>query len=405
MWTHPDNPRPAGRTLPGFLAALLVALLVVLAVSCSSPGDQGGSAPSERAPTGGPTPGAERPEGEPTSLRPGSGLLLGTPVYDGDFADPQVLRVGNVFYAYATNTTEDNLPVMVAGDGPVARYHGDAFPELPSWSEPGFVWAPAVVATEDGFVLYYTTRVSGTDRQCISRAVATDPLGPFVDDSDGPMVCQLDLGGSIDPSVVQDDEGTRWLLFKNDGNCCGLPTTIWSQELALDGLSLVGPAHPLLTTDREWEGALIEGPSMISTKGRYLLFYSANSWNSEAYGIGYAWCDSVTGPCEKPAAGEPWMSSTLFARGPGGQEFFEALGEVWMVYHGWAEGEAGAPGAERRLFLDVVDVEEDPPRRVGQSRGLSFLLVAAVAVGVAGMAIAVLVVRRRRGRRRSTVAP
>jgi beta-xylosidase len=358
--------------------------------------------PNERDPTAGPSDGSERGDGQPTALRPAAGLLFGIPIYDGDFADPFVLADGDAFYAYATNTTDANLPVLRVHNSPIAEYHGDAFPELPTWTEPGFVWAPAVLRIGDRFVLYYTTRVIGTTMQCISRAVATDPLGPFVDDSTSPLVCQQDLGGSIDPSVVTDRDGVRWLLFKNDGNCCRLPTAIWSQRLSSDGLGVEGPVHELIRADSTWEASLVEGPSMVRDGDTYLLFYSANDWASDSYAVGFARCESPRGPCKKATSDAPWMGSTSFARGPGGQEFFDAVGERWMVYHGWAEGEAGRPGAQRRLFLDILDVEGGDPRRVGGRRSWT-TLVAVAAAASAAIALGVLHLRRRRKERRRAV--
>jgi beta-xylosidase len=375
-----------------------VLLSALLLVGCAGSGGDAPAEPGQRPRTEGPARASERRDGEATSLRPASGLLFGTPIYSGDFADPYVLRVGDTFYAYATNTTDANLPVIVAGTTPGARYVGDAFPALPSWSEPGHVWAPAVLALDDGYVLYYSTRVAGTTTQCISRATAATPTGPFVDDSTGPMVCQRDLGGSIDPSVVTDGDGADWLLFKNDGNCCGLPTAIWSQRLGADGLAVVGEPTKLLTAGDGWEGGLIEGPSMVRHDGKYLLFYSANAWDSEDYGIGYAVCDSVTGPCTKQTVDGPWMGSTTFARGPGGQEFFSALGDVWMVYHGWARGSAGKEGAERRLYVDIVRFPDGVPTRVG-GRSVALLLVGAASVVALLVAGAWWWFRRRRRRR------
>jgi hypothetical protein len=386
---------------------LALALTIVLVLAPAAAGGCGSSPevvearPGPRTQTAGPTSAApgDAGGGELTRLDPGLGLLLGVPVYGGDFADPFLLRVGDRNFAYATNTADANVPLIESGDGPVGRYRGDVLPTLPAWSGPGRVWAPSVVPVGDAYVLHYTTTVRSTGRQCISAAVAPTPRGPFVDASTGPMVCQEDLGGSIDPSVVTDADGVDWLLFKNDGNCCGSPTAIWSQRLAPDHLSVVGPPHRLLTArDDTWEGGLIEGPSMVVAGDDHWLFYSANAWDSERYAIGVARCRSVTGPCDRTTADEPWMGSTAFARGPGGQEFFAALDEVWMVYHGWARGEAGAPGAQRRLYLDIVEVTTDGPRRVGGRRAgvVVALAAAATAVAVAGT---VLVLRRRRSRR------
>jgi beta-xylosidase len=258
------------------------------------------------------------------------------------------------------------------------------------------------VRVGDNFVLYYTTRVADTTMQCISRAVSEDALGPFVDESAGPMVCQRDLGGSIDPSVVVEDDGAHWLLYKNDGNCCGLRTGIWSQRLSSDGLRVEGPAHELIRADSTWEAALVEGPSMVREGDTYLLFYSANDWASDSYAIGFARCESPRGPCEKATSEAAWMTSTSFARGPGGQEFFDAVGERWMVYHGWAEGEAGRPGAQRRLYLDVLEVDGGDPQRVGGRRSWTTLVV--VATSAAALALAILHLRRIRRRRAAEIA-
>ena len=45
---------------------------------------------------------------------------------------------------------------------------------------------------------------------------------------------------------------------------------------------------------------------MIAVDGEYHLFYSANRWDTEAYAVGHAVCESVAGPCVKdPSRGSP----------------------------------------------------------------------------------------------------
>lgn len=393
----------------GAIAALVLVALAIIA-GCSSDTDPSAARPGQRPRTGGPAddsgsttgtiPSGTIPvEGRPTQLDPSGGLLVGTPVYDGDFADPFVLIEDDTNYVYATNTDDANLPVIVSDGGDEGTYYGDAFPTLPSWTTPGFVWAPAVYARGDGFVAYYTTADTATKKQCVSRAVAPSPVGPFVDDSTGPMVCQSDLGGTIDPSIVTDVDGESWLLFKNDGNCCGITTSLWSQKLTPDGLGVVGEPTKLIDADQAWEGDLIEAPSLVIADGTYYVFYSANAWDTANYAVGYARCESITGPCTK--AEGPWMTSTAFAKGPGGQEFFAKDGFVWMVYHGWERGQIGYPQGQRRLYLDIVQIADGAPVRVGEETA-RFLIGVLVVGGVVllGAAVAtVVVVRRRRHRR------
>ena len=273
------------------------------------------------------------------------------PVFTGDFADPFLLRVGTTFYAYATNTPTANVPVGSSRVGRSARLDGDALPHLPAWSEPGHVWAPSVTLVGSEFRLYYTTRDRASGRQCISVATATSPTGPFVDDSGAPLVCQLAAGGSIDPSPITVG-GVEYLMWKNDGNCCGIPTRIWIAPLTVDGRHVGAPATPLLAADQPWEHGLIEGPSMIENDGRFYLFYSANAWDTSHYAMGYAVCGSVTGPCHKPTA-VPWLTSSGANTGPGGGSAMPTrLGPDLFVYAAWSGTKVGySHGGSRHLVV------------------------------------------------------
>lgn len=371
--------------------------------------------PGQRIPTRGPI--GDDPSTRTTvPLDLVGGLINGTPIFPGDFADPFTLAEPNALYIYSTNTETANVPVTRIDTGNIfnGNYLGDALPTLPTWTVKGFQWAPSVWARPDGrFVLYYATAAPPPPagqprRQCISRAVATAPAGPFVDDSTGPMICPLDQGGAIDPSVFVDGT-TPYLLWKADGNCCGLPTTIWSQPLAADGLSTSGAANRLIVNDQAWEGAVVEGPSMVKVGNDYELFYSANNWNSADYAVGIALCTSIAGPCTKPLD-HAWMTSAEDYTGPGGQEFFDNPGGVWMVHHGFLPGQAGTPGGQRRLYLDLLAYHgSDPiPDRIGAERAWSEVLRFAAGVlvlVVAMIVVVVLVVRRRRRRRLGDPAP
>jgi len=163
-------------------------------------------------------------------------------------------------------------------------------------------------------------------------------------------------------------DGTATLLWKSDGDCCGMPTTIYSQQLAPDGLSVVGPAQRLIGASQSWEGGLVEGPSMLESGGTFWLFYSANLWGTDHYGIGIAQCASVSGPCTKPLD-HAWLSSAVSGGqsdpGPGGQEFFQVGGLIWMVHHGLAPGQSGNL-AQRRLYVDLLAFPNGQPPRIAQ---------------------------------------
>jgi hypothetical protein len=340
--------------------------------------------PPGRLPTKGPI-GLDPSKADGVQLDVLSGLLDDTPVFNGDFADPFALRTPDDLYIYASNTETTSyaagahVPVieLARNSGFKGQYLGDAMPSLPKWTVSGFQWAPSVWTRPDGtYVMYYSTPATiplgclakapplgcvkttngPSSAMCISRATSENPAGPFTDDSSSAFVCPLSQGGAIDPSVFVAPDGTPWLLWKSDGDCCNMPTTIYSQQLSADGLSVVGPAHRLIGASQSWEGNLVEGPSMMENGNTYWLFYSANLWGTDNYGIGVASCATVVGPCTKPLD-HAWLSSTASGGqgdpGPGGEEFFQVGGLIWMVHHGLAPGQSG-DGAERRLYVDLL---------------------------------------------------
>lgn len=277
-------------------------------------------------------------------------------VFCHDFADPFVLRVANSYYAYATNTGDEHVVVLSSGGLFGTAKKRDALPKLPSWSAPGYVWAPAVLQRPGGYVMYYATRVAATGQQCLSFARSSRPEGPFVDGSTGPFVCPHG-GGAIDADPLVASDGRTYLLWKNYDGLTG----VVGQELAADGLSLLGPVHPMLVADQAWEAGVVEAPSMIEHDGRYYLFYSGNRWDTANYAIGYAACDSPLGPCTKPSPG-PWLASTPSAQGPGSPDVFsDAHGRLWIALHSWVRGQVGYPGGARNFFVVRLNVVNGTP--------------------------------------------
>jgi hypothetical protein len=233
---------------------------------------------------------------------------------------------------------------------------------LPSWTEPGYVWAPSVLALgPNDYRLYYSTRDRASGRQCISVARSNTPAGPFTDTSLQPLVCPVNLGGAIDPSPIQVG-ATTYLLWKNDGNCCGLPTTIWSTPLSADGMHVAGASSALIHNDQAWEGDVVEAPSMLEHDGKFFLFYSGNDWDSREYATGYAVCDTVRGPCHKPMT-QPWLHSDAQISGPGGLSVFAGPGgATHVIYHAWIGDKIGYDhGGSRELFVANLAWHGDTP--------------------------------------------
>ncbi|MFI2364788.1 glycoside hydrolase family 43 protein [Promicromonospora sp. NPDC019610] len=297
------------------------------------------------------------------------------PVYGSNFPDPAVLEVDGTYWAYATKNRVEALPVLRSRD--LVRWEpvGDAMPELASWVEPGLNWAPEVAVVGDRYVAYYTAHDKVTDVQAVGVAVADEPYGPFRDDADRPLLCQDAEGGSIDASPFTDADGSRWLLWKNDGNHVGVDTWIYVQRLSDDGLRLEGEPERILKQDQEWEGTLVEGPYVWPHAGSYYLFYSGNAFDSDRYGVGYAVAEKATGPYVKPQDG-PIMVSNEVAAGPGHGMVVERDGRTWYVHHAWPPGAVNAPEPGRQMWLTelvfepAADGGPDVPKLLGPQTDL-----------------------------------
>jgi beta-xylosidase len=168
------------------------------------------------------------------------------PVDPRDFPDPFVLNTDAGFYAYATNGGGANVQVLTSPD--LLTWDGapDALPALAAWAQKGHTWAPSVVPWNGAYALFYACREPNAGRQAISVATSAHPGGPFIDTSSGPLVYQLDRGGSIDPSPFVDTDGMAYLVWKADSNAINQPSSIWLQPIGPNGTTLAGAPTELL---------------------------------------------------------------------------------------------------------------------------------------------------------------
>ncbi|CAN5495531.1 hypothetical protein BH20ACT2_BH20ACT2_00670 [soil metagenome] len=299
--------------------------------------------------------------------------------YDANFPDPTVVLDGDTYHAYATNTGGPYLPVMTSTDlriwtarvaypqpacvgGPVDPHFNDALPCPAAWAadQPGAgrrakeVLAPGVARIGGRWVAYYAVLAQLEPRRyCISVATAESPLGPFVDDTTAPLVCDADPGGSLDPEPFVDTDGTPYLLWKSEGDPCTLacvPTKLFARRLAPDGRAFAaGSASAELLAGRSpdmlpWEDRTIESPSLVRAGDRLLLFYAGNDYRSASYATGYATCATPLGPCTNQTPDAPLLASRGDVLGPGGASAFtDAAGQLRLAYHHWRAPHVGYP--------------------------------------------------------------
>ena len=335
------------------------ALIATLLLSACAPA-------ATEAPTAPPVATMAPTDAAPTPTEPPPAGTFQNPVLRQDFADPAILRVGDTFYAYATNSSGRNVTAARSTDLVHWELLSDVMPALPKWAKltGGLTWAPEVIEIDGTYVLYFTTRDKASNKQCVGVATSDNPEGKFRSAGDQALVCQAQEGGTIDASPFRDADGALYLYFKNDGNCCGIPTYLYVQKLSADGLSLEGDATRLVRNDVQWEGGVVEAPTMVLHDGGYFLFFSANNYAGHEYAVGYATCESATGPCED-APENPILASRLkpppMIIGPGHQTVLDLDGQTWILYHAWEVIGESRRGDRRLLYIDKLDWVDGKP--------------------------------------------
>lgn len=264
-------------------------------------------------------------------------------------ADPYILLHEGVYYAYGTAAANgievwvsEDLQTWVKGNGHAAE--GLALHKDDVWGEQWF-WAPEVYALNGKFYMYYSAE------EHICAAVASSPLGPFVQEKQEPLIADEKC---IDNTLFIDEDKKAYMFFDrfNDG------LNIWMAEMQDDLLSLkTETMRACIHVSQEWEEVwprVNEGSFVIRDKDKYYMIYSANSYESPYYGIGYATATSLSGSWEKyPNNPILQMPNGLVGVGHGAL-LRDKDGVLRIVFHAHKNETSINP---REMYISTVHIE------------------------------------------------
>lgn len=206
--------------------------------------------------------------------------------------------------------------------------------------------------------MYFSAAPKKSPKQhCIAVGLSSTPEGPYKPE-DKPLACNLDQGGSIDPMGFKDADGTRYVVYKIDGNNKAHPSTpLMLQRVKSDGVTPEGKPTKILDRD-ESDGPLVEAPSIALQNGTYYLTYSSHMFNTKNYDVRYATASSVAGPYTK-AKGQLLKTGDLTGSGaklvaPGGSDFSEDGKKI--VFHGFKNSTSVKDG--RAMFIADIDLSK-----------------------------------------------
>jgi beta-xylosidase len=148
------------------------------------------------------------------------------------------------------------------------------------------------------------------------------------------------------------DDGTTYLFFVRftDGNC------IWQVQLSGDFLTpLPGTLRKSIAVSAPWENIwprVNEGPSLLLHQGTYYLTYSANSYESKDYAVGYATASHLADPWQKSSK-NPILRRIEGLCGTGHHTFFiDRKGALRIAFHAHRSDTAIHP---RAMYIATME--------------------------------------------------
>jgi beta-xylosidase len=289
-------------------------------------------------------------------------------------SDPSVVRVGREYFVYGSNN-HLRAPVTRLGDidrtltlAEKNRFTHEGMPTKPAWTaRANQLWAPTVGKFGNRWIMYFSAdRPDPPQRnnpQCLGRAFATSPAGPFTPEAK-PWHCGLNArGGALDPQLFTDPQGRHWLHAAFGDT----ESPIHAIRLDANG-NRVGDAQAILKRQHAWEYHFIEQPAMIYDGHRknYVLTYSAGRWWEGRYSIGVARCSTPSGPCTSDPSG-PWVASSAGRSGPGALSFFsDTTGTARAIFSSFRAGSETTVGGRSASVMKFGVLPSVSLHRVGQ---------------------------------------
>ena len=284
------------------------------------------------------------------------------PVIPFDCPDPGVITPQDTGGRdFAMVCTGGRFPIRLSRD--LVIWHDSGVALLPDGKAPWAAngdrnWAPEIHKVGNQFVAYFASP-NASNVMSVGAVYAPSVLGTWMNMA-GPL-SQYPTG-DIDPNFFEDDDGSRWLLYKLEPNSTNPHTRIFLRRLNPDGLSFADIPTEVLENDATtWEQGVVEAPWLIKRDGMYYLFYSGSPFDN-GYRTGVARASVITGPYTKHGA--PILADNETWIWPGHGSVVHVGAFDYHVYHAWQNGGNGqpVPGTGRLVLVDRVFWENGWPR-------------------------------------------
>ncbi|TFF37799.1 glycoside hydrolase family 43 protein [Mucilaginibacter psychrotolerans] len=179
------------------------------------------------------------------------------PILNGDYSDPDVIRVGNAYYMVCSDFHFMGMPILKSTDlvnwKIIAQVYSrlDASPKYNSMERyGGGSWAPSIRYHDGRFYVYFCTPDEG-----LFMTWAKDPAGPW-----SPLITVKSVSGWEDPCPFWDEDGNAYLGHSRLG-----AGPIIIHRMSIDGRNLLDSGKIV------YEGPVAEGTKIYKRKGKYYI--------------------------------------------------------------------------------------------------------------------------------------
>ncbi|WP_320935119.1 glycoside hydrolase 43 family protein [Bacteroides nordii] len=182
--------------------------------------------------------------------------MFANPILNGDYSDPDVIRVGSKYYMICSEFHFMGIPVLESDDMVNWTIVGQIYNhiDLPGFSEMKRYgdgsWAPALRYHDGKFWMFVCMPNDG-----LFMSTATNAAGPWP-----PLYCVKSAGGWEDPCPLWDDDGQAYVGRSQLG---GGP--IYIHKMSADGTRLLDDGKKV------YEGPVAEGTKLFKKDGYYYI--------------------------------------------------------------------------------------------------------------------------------------
>lgn len=194
--------------------------------------------------------------------------------------DPFIMPYGDKYYLYQTKTEHECKGVVCYVSEDLKKWSDGYFVFTPPKDFHGinnFFWAPEVHYFKGNFYLFTSVFSSKYNHRTIAVYRADNPLGPFVDITDG-AISPTDWD-AIDGTLYLDKQGNPWLVFVHEWT--SMPNgngSMVAARLADDFTHLISkPIHLFYAKDASWATkGVTDGPFLYRTQNDSLMMIWSN---------------------------------------------------------------------------------------------------------------------------------